>query len=173
MTGKDGKARVTFNAPPAFSEYRIMARGVTGGDTLVGQSTATLRVRKDFFVDLKAPASLTQGDKPRFIARVHHLGVEGTVALKLSVYGGGRDQVYPKTVEIKGDGVEEVVFEPVEAVDGGSMRVALSATVGDRSDRLAAGRPGPALGRAGVRLGLGDQQRRRVGVRRTSEGTDV
>ncbi|MDR3619857.1 MAG: MG2 domain-containing protein [Paludisphaera borealis] len=137
VTGKDGKARVTFNAPPAFSEYKITARGVTGGDSLVGQSTATLRVRKDFFVDIKAPASLTQGDKPRFVARVHHLGVEGTVALKLSVYGGGRDQVYPKTVEIKGDGVEEVFFEPIEAAEGGSMRLSLSATVGERSDQLA------------------------------------
>ena len=137
VTDKDGKARVTFNAPPAFSEYRITARGVTGGDTLVGQSTATLRVRKDFFVDLKAPASLTQGDKPRFVARVHHLGVEGTVALKLSVYGGGRDQIYPKSIDIKGDGVDEVVFEPVEAVDGGTMRVSLNATAAEHSDALA------------------------------------
>ena len=39
VTGKDGKARVTFKAPSALSEYRITARGVTGADTLVGQTT--------------------------------------------------------------------------------------------------------------------------------------
>ena len=38
VTGKDGKARVTFKAPTALSEYRITARGVTGADTLAGQT---------------------------------------------------------------------------------------------------------------------------------------
>src|SRR5262249_43556245 len=61
VTGTDGKARVTFTAPRALSAYQITARGVTGSDTLVGQTTAELRVRKDFFVDLKVPAALTQG----------------------------------------------------------------------------------------------------------------
>ena len=42
VTGKDGKARVTFKAPTALSEYRITARGVTGADTLAGQTTASL-----------------------------------------------------------------------------------------------------------------------------------
>ncbi len=63
----------------ALSEYRFSARGVTGADTLVGQATADLTVRKDFFVDLKVPAALTQGDKPRFSAEVHHVGVKGNV----------------------------------------------------------------------------------------------
>ena len=57
VTGKDGKAGVTFRAPAALSEYRFTARGVTGPDTLVGQTTADLAVRKDFFVDLKVPAA--------------------------------------------------------------------------------------------------------------------
>lgn len=138
VTNKEGKARVTFQAPAALSEYRVMAKGTTGADTLVGQTTATVRVRKDFFVDLKVPAALVKGDKPRFIARVHHLGVKGTAALKLSVYNGGRDEVLPKTIELKGDGVDEVIFEPVEAADGDVVRLTLSATVGDRSDELVA-----------------------------------
>ena len=138
VTDKEGKARVTFQAPGALSEYRIMAKGTTGANTLVGQTTATVRVRKDFFVDLKVPAALVRGDKPRFIARVHHLGVEGTVALKLSIYTGGREEVLPKAIEVKGDGVDEVLFEPVEAADGDVVRLTLSATVGDRSDELVA-----------------------------------
>ena len=158
VTGKDGKARVTFKAPSALSEYRIMARGVTGGDTLVGQTTATLTVRKNFFVDLKVPNSLTQGDKPRFIAQVHHLGVQGTVALKLAIYAGGRDEVFPKKLEIKGDGVEEVIFEPFEVPDA-EVGPADAFRHGRRADgRSHDGDPDPALGRSGVCLGFGDQQ---------------
>ena len=41
----------------ALSRLPFTARGVTGADTLVGQTTADLTVRKDFFVDLKAPAT--------------------------------------------------------------------------------------------------------------------
>ena len=84
VTGKDGRATVKFRAPAALSEYRFTARGVTGSDTLVGQSTADLAVRKDFFVDLKAPTTLTQGDKPRLSAEVHHKGVNGPATLRLT-----------------------------------------------------------------------------------------
>jgi TolA-binding protein len=136
VTGKDGKARITFKAPSALSEYRIMARGVTGAETLVGQTTSTLTVRKNFFVDLKAPAALAQGDKPRFIGQVHHLGLQGTVNLKLTVYAGGRDEVYPKTIEIEGDGVAEVLFEPFEVPDADSVRLTLTGALGEQTDEL-------------------------------------
>src|SRR5262249_48336736 len=68
VTGADGKAVVKFRAPGALSEYRFTARGVSGHDTLVGQATADLAVRKDFFVDLKVPSAVTEGDRPRFAA---------------------------------------------------------------------------------------------------------
>jgi tetratricopeptide (TPR) repeat protein len=136
VTGKDGKARVTFKAPQALSAYRIMARGVTGAETLVGQTTASLTVRKNFFVDIKVPSSLTQGDKPRFIAQVHHLGLQGTVQLKLTAYAGGREEVYPRTVEIKGDGVQEMIFEPFEVPDADSVRLSLTGAIGELTDDL-------------------------------------
>jgi tetratricopeptide (TPR) repeat protein len=136
VTGADGKARVTFPAPSSLSEYRITARGVTAADTLAGQATSTIMVRRDFFVDLKTPPALTEGDRPRFVARVHHLGVEGPVSLKL-VAKAGREQVLPKTVEVKGDGVDEVIFDPIE-VGPGPLSLTLSATLGERSDSIAA-----------------------------------
>ena len=95
VTDTDGKARVTFRAPTALSEYRFTARGVTGADTLVGQTTADLAVRKDFFVDLKTPATLTQGDKPRVRRAGPPRGRPGAVDLKLTVYAGGREEVFP------------------------------------------------------------------------------
>ena len=136
VTGKDGKARVTFQAPMALSEYRFTARGVTGAETLVGQSTADLIVRKDFFVDLKVPAALTQGDRPRFSATVHHVGVKGVAELKLSLYAGGRDQVFPKTIDLKTDGVDEVLFDPFEVPEGEAVRLTLTALAGESKDEL-------------------------------------
>jgi tetratricopeptide (TPR) repeat protein len=136
VTDKEGKARVTFKAPSALSEYRITARGVTGADTLAGQTTASLTVKKDFFVDLKAPSSLTEGDKPRFIAQIHHTGVRGTLALRLATYAGGRDDVFPRTQELKGDGVDEVVFEPYEVPESDSLRLTLTGAVGEVRDEL-------------------------------------
>ena len=96
----------------------------------------SLTVRKNFFVDLKVPGSLTQGDKPRFIAQVHHAGIAGRVALRLAIYAGGRDDVFPRTLELKGDGVEEVLFEPFEVPDGDSVRLTLTGTVGEVKDEL-------------------------------------
>jgi tetratricopeptide (TPR) repeat protein len=136
VTGKDGKARVSFKAPSALSEYRITARGVTGADTLAGQAAANLTVRKSFFVDLKVPASLTQGDKPRFVGQVHHTGVTGKLAISLTVYAGGREEVFPKTIELSKDGVEEVVFEPFEIPEAESVRLSLKGTIGGESDEI-------------------------------------
>jgi uncharacterized protein YfaS (alpha-2-macroglobulin family)/TolA-binding protein len=136
VTGADGKASVKFKAPGAMSEYRFTARGVTGADTLVGQTEATLVVRKDFFVDLKAPSALAQGDRPRFIGQIHHVGVAGDATLTLTVYAGGKQDVFPKTLTLKGDGVEEVVFDPILVPDGDTVRLTLKAQVGERSDEL-------------------------------------
>ncbi len=136
VTGKDGKGRVKFKAPMALSEYRFTARGVTGADTLVGETTSELTVRKDFFVDLKVPAALTEGDRPRFAGTVHHVGVTGTLNVKLSVYAGGRDQVFPKTIEIKTDGIDEISFDAFEVPDGDDVRLALTAECGAAKDEL-------------------------------------
>ena len=127
VTDKEGKAKVTFKAPMALSDYQFTARGVTGSDTLVGQTTANLLVKKDFFVDLKVPSSLTQGDKPRFIAQLHHVGFVGPIELKLSLYSGDREQVYPKTIEVKADGVDEILFDPFEVPDAENVRLTLNA----------------------------------------------
>ena len=109
---------------------------MTGADTLAGQTTSTLTVRKNFFVDLKVPSSLTQGDKPRFIARVHHTDVVGNLTLRLNIYAGGRDEVFPKTIDLKQDGVDEVLFEPFEIPETESVRLTLTGSIGTVSDEL-------------------------------------
>jgi TolA-binding protein len=136
VTDKTGKARLTFKAPSALSEYRLTARGITRADSLAGQTTAALTVRKSFFVDLKAPVALNQGDKPRFTGQVHHAGVRGKLAIRLAIYTGGRDEVYPKTLELTQDGVDEVIFDAYEVPGGDTVRLTLTAAVGDLSDEL-------------------------------------
>ncbi|HEX4753996.1 MAG TPA: MG2 domain-containing protein, partial [Solirubrobacterales bacterium] len=136
VTDKQGKARVTFKAPTALSRYRFTARGATGADTLVGQATADLTVRQDFYVDLKTPASLTQGDRPRFSAKVHHRGVKGRVDLRLTIEALGREVVLPGAVEVQEDGVDEVYFEPFDVPDGDALRITLAARAGDEADQL-------------------------------------
>ncbi len=135
-TGADGKTKVIFKAPTALSEYRITARGVTGADTLAGQTTSALTVRKSFSVDLKVPSSLTQGDKPRFIAQVQHTGIAGKIELRLAIYAGGRDEVYPKTLEVTKDGIDEVLFDPFEVPEGESVRLTLKGAAGATADEL-------------------------------------
>ena len=95
-------------------------------------------MRKNFFVDLKLPVSLTQGDKPRFIARVHHADVVGKLALRLAIYAGGRDEVFPRTIELTQDGIDDVSFEPFEVPEGDSVRLTLTGTVGTLTDELIA-----------------------------------
>ncbi|MEJ7637216.1 MAG: alpha-2-macroglobulin family protein [Singulisphaera sp.] len=138
FTGEDGKAHVSFHAPMALSEYQFTARGVTGADTLAGQTTADLTVRKPFFVDWKRPPSLTQGDKPRFSARLHHAGLTGKADIRLTLYAGGREVVQPRTIAIQGDGVDEVAFDPFEVPDGDVVRLTLAARLGEASDELVA-----------------------------------
>ena len=140
VTDANGKATVKFPAPEALSEYRLMAKGVTGAETLVGQSTVNVAVRKDFYVDLRTPSRLTEGDKPRFIAQVHHVGIKAgsMVEVRLSGYAGDQDQVDLKTVEIQGDGVSEVVFDAVTIPDAEALRLTVSAKVGDKADELTA-----------------------------------
>jgi uncharacterized protein YfaS (alpha-2-macroglobulin family)/TolA-binding protein len=138
VTGADGKAVVKFKAPVALSEYRFTARGVTGSDSLVGQGTATLVVRQNFFVELKQPAVLTQGDKPRFQARVHHTGVKGSVTVSLVIYAGGREETFPRTLDLKGDGIDEILFEPFTVPEVDSLRLSLTAKAADQSDELLA-----------------------------------
>ena len=60
-------------------------------------------------------------------------GSRGGGGLKLSIYSGERDQVFPKTLDLKADGVEEILFDPFEVPDGESVRLTLTAKAGDGS----------------------------------------
>lgn len=135
-TGPDGKGSILLKAPTALSEYQFSARGTTGPDTLVGQATASLSVSQDFFVDIKLPATLTEGDSVRFPAQLHHRNVKGKANVVLTLYAGGREQKYPRELELTGDGVTEILFDSYTVPNGDLVQLSLEATAENASDKI-------------------------------------
>jgi len=141
ITGDDGKAIAEIPLPETTTKWRLTARGVTVG-TLVGQSTANMMTRKEFFVTVKAPRQLQEGDAVRLIARVHNLtDYAGPVDLKLRVLGGDdlASQLAQRTLstEIKSQGVVEVLFDSIKIPSASQLKFEVDAMAGDLSDALA------------------------------------
>ncbi len=141
-------ARVKFRAPSALAEYRLAALGVTGSDTLVGQTTSGISVRKAFFVELKAPSVLTEGDEPQLLARLHHPGINGQARVALKVDMGGREEVFPKTADLAAGGVTEVLLDAfrVPGADRVKLTVSASASAAPAVDEVVAEVPVRAWG---------------------------
>ncbi len=136
VTDAQGLAKVALRAPEALSRYEFTARGITAADTLAGQTRADLEVRKDFSIDLKAPTALNEGDKPRFIARLAHRGINAPAKVRLTLGAGGRDLVQPRDVTWKGDGVEEILFDPYEVPIADALKLTATAEAGDSTDAI-------------------------------------
>jgi tetratricopeptide (TPR) repeat protein len=138
-TGEDGKAVVEATLPETTSRWRLTARGVTV-ETLVGEARAELVTRKDFFVEVKAPAFLRENDRIRVLARIHdRVGSEDPVDVVLRVRRPDQDgaliERVAKTATRKGEPAE-VLFEAlaVPAVEGLVLEV--EARSGDRRDAV-------------------------------------
>ena len=52
----------------------------------------------------------------------------------LESFAGGREQVFPRTLDVKNDGIDEVLFDAFDVPDGENVRLTLSATVGEAND---------------------------------------
>jgi alpha-2-macroglobulin len=108
VTDKQGKAELRFRMPEASTEWRLTARGVGELDHF-GEGTARLISRAPFFVELRTPRSLTEGDRPALVARVHNLTEhDGTAQLQLRVLKDGVVESFPAEVEVLAGGQAEV-----------------------------------------------------------------
>ncbi|MBI3268853.1 MAG: tetratricopeptide repeat protein, partial [Planctomycetes bacterium] len=144
MTGKDGKATVKFALPGNTTSWRLTAYGATR-ETLVGKGGASLTARKDFFVDLKLPDVLVEGDKPRVQARVVN-GTDRKLSAEVKFRGELGSRGYERTthVDVEPHATAELEFEfPVpsgaETGDAREARFTVTATAtggGDESDLL-------------------------------------
>ena len=69
VTDKNGCAKVAITVPERSTAWNLLAKGITA-DTLAGEATESLVVKKDLFGQLKLPQSFTDGDQAEVIASV-------------------------------------------------------------------------------------------------------
>ncbi len=140
VTGADGKALVPVPLPETTTAWRLTARGCTV-ETLVGQATAATLTRKDFFVELKTPSFLREGDELRTVARIHNLtDYAGPVALKLRVLDA-RDKTKvlaerETKVDVKAQSGAEATFAAVTIPVSLNVTTELTGTAGTNADAL-------------------------------------
>jgi uncharacterized protein YfaS (alpha-2-macroglobulin family)/TolA-binding protein len=140
VTGADGKAVATIKMPETTTAWRLTARGCSV-ETLVGQATATTLTRKDFFVEIKAPSFLREGDEIRVVGRVHNLtDFAGNVPLTLKIYDPKNPTkvlvTREKSVDVKAKGGAEVAFDAFVIPKLLSLTFELSGSAGDLKDSL-------------------------------------
>ena len=150
VTGADGKAMATIKMPETTTAWRLTARGCSV-ETLVGQATATTLTRKDFFVELKTPSFLREGDEVRVVGRVHNLtDFAGTVPLTLRIFDPKNPSkvlaTREKSVEVKAKGGAEVAFDAFVIPNLLNVTFELSGSAGEQKDSLELDDPRPAMG---------------------------
>ncbi|MCH7227488.1 tetratricopeptide repeat protein [Haloferula sp. A504] len=135
VTDEEGEATVTLPLPESTTQWRLTARGCTR-ETLVGQATADLITRKDFFLELKTPTIVQEGDRMRFLAKVHNLtNFAGEIEVKLEV-GAEPPFVSRRKVGIKANSVTECVFEELEIPLAKRVTLTASSATGKHADTL-------------------------------------
>ncbi len=140
VTDSDGKAVATIVMPETTTAWRLTARGCSV-ETLVGQATATTLTRKDFFVELKSPSFLREGDEIRVVGRVHNLSdFAGKVPLTLKIYDPKNPSKVlfsrTKSVDVEAKGGAEVAFDGYETPKLLNLRLELSGSTENHSDSL-------------------------------------
>ena len=141
VTGADGRALATVPMPQTTTAWRLTARGCTV-ETLVGQAVSHTMTRKDFFVELKTPGFLREGDEVRVVARVHNLtDYAGPAVLKLRVLDA-KDPAQvvaerEKTIAITANSGAETAFDGVSVPVALGVTTELTGTAGPHRDALA------------------------------------
>lgn len=140
ITGADGKAMAAITMPETTTAWRLTARGCSV-ETLVGQATATTLTRKDFFVEVKTPAFLREGDDIRVVGRIHNVtDFSGTVPLTLRILDS-RDKskvlaTREKSVDVKARGGAEVTFDAFVIPNLLNLTFELTGNAGAQKDSL-------------------------------------
>jgi uncharacterized protein YfaS (alpha-2-macroglobulin family)/tetratricopeptide (TPR) repeat protein len=110
-TGADGKTTLTLSVPERSTAWKFLAQGLTA-ETLAGEATDDLVVKKDLFGEIKLPLAFTDGDTAEIPVTVHNDAVDkGTIEVILKTTIGGRKVEEKRSVVVKGKGMEEVSFK--------------------------------------------------------------
>ncbi len=128
ITDESGKATVAIPMPETTTRWAMIARGVSV-ETLVGEATASVVTKDQFFLEIKSPRAALEGDKIRFLARVHDLtGYAGLVDLEMTLKSG--DRTFAKnsrTIMLKAREVGEVLFDTIEIPAVGELDIIIRA----------------------------------------------
>ena len=110
-TGEDGKATITLTVPERSTAWKFLAKGLST-ETLAGEATDDLTVKKDLFGEIKLPLAFTDGDKAEIPVTVHNDAVEkGPIEVVLRTTIGGRRVEETKTIDVTAKGLHEVSFK--------------------------------------------------------------
>ena len=110
-TGADGTATITLTVPERSTAWKFLAKGLSA-ETLAGEASDDLTVKKDLFGEIKLPLAFTDGDTAEIPVTVHNDAVEkGRIEVVLRTTIGGRRVEETKTIEVTGKGLQEVSFK--------------------------------------------------------------
>ncbi|MGB9596584.1 MAG: alpha-2-macroglobulin family protein, partial [Candidatus Poribacteria bacterium] len=136
ITDSTGKAKAKIIMPDKITQWRITSRGCTV-DTVVGQATLNTITKKPFFVEVKLPTIVTEGDVIRVPVRVHNLSdYEGNASLTLKLTIDERTITDQKQVNIKKNDTLEIVFNGMTILAGRTAQFEVSAKAGNMTDAV-------------------------------------
>jgi uncharacterized protein YfaS (alpha-2-macroglobulin family)/tetratricopeptide (TPR) repeat protein len=134
ITDAAGTATLELPLPQSIGAYRLAAKGCTK-ETLVGENTGSLVVRKDFFAELKAPALAQEGDAIRLPVTVHNLtAYQGPVEAVLHLEVDGKKTDLSQTINVAANSVTEIVFTSFTVPVGSNIRALVEIRAGKESD---------------------------------------
>ena len=132
VTDDRGRAMVQVPMPEKTTKWRLTVYGCSM-DTLVDQVKVGAITKKDFFLDLKLPSIVTEGDQLRINAQIHNLtDFNGRVTVHLKV----NSQAYAKSVQIQASDVIDFIFDPITVPTEDQLIVEVTAKADNISDGI-------------------------------------
>ena len=132
VTDDRGRAMVQVPMPEKTTKWRLTVYGCSM-DTLVDQIKVGAITKKDFFLDLKLPSIVTEGDQLRINAQIHNLtDFNGRVTVHLKV----NSQAYAKSVQIQASDIIDFIFDPITVPTEDQLIVEVTAKADNISDGI-------------------------------------
>ncbi len=125
VTDVTGQGSLGIELPETTTEYRIIVKGCTA-ETLVGEEFSKIIIRKDFFVNIKTPEVLQEGDQVRFQGEIHNITeYSGPVSAFLTISQNGVSIEFTEEININSSSAYTVVFPPYNVTEGTNIEVTL------------------------------------------------
>ena len=118
VTDAAGNASLKITLPTQHGAWRLSAKGCTVS-TLTGVAEKQIVTRENFFIELRAPAVLREGDtwQPEVIAHLIE-GAEGDATVSITLQLSDGPKRFEKIVRLQPGRAVPVLFEPLIAPHG-------------------------------------------------------